>query len=52
MEQVKKNTTKHWAFFAFWTIVMFVVMFSPYGQWFWLILPFVATEFALAMDIL
>lgn len=50
--QTKKNTGKHWAFFFIWTILMFVVMFSPYGQWFWLILPFVCTEFVKAMDIM
>lgn len=51
-EAVKKSTGKHWALFFFWTVAMFAVMFSTYGQWFWLILPFVTTEFAKAMDLL
>ncbi|MCU0335396.1 MAG: hypothetical protein MUF62_10185 [Chitinophagaceae bacterium] len=51
-ETTKKSTAKHWALFFFWTAAMFAVMFSPYGQWFWLILPFVCTEFAKAMDLL
>ncbi|MCA0381038.1 MULTISPECIES: hypothetical protein [Phnomibacter] len=51
-EVAKKSTGKHWALFFFWTIAMMVLMFSPYGQWFWLLLPFVVTEFAKAMDLL
>jgi hypothetical protein len=51
-EAVKKSTGKHWALFFFWTIAMFALMFSTYGQWFWLLLPFVVTEFAKAMDIM
>ena len=48
----RKNTTKYWVLFAIATIAMFAVLFSPWGQWFWLILPFVVTYFAQAMDIM
>jgi hypothetical protein len=51
-EAAKKSRVKHWVLFFLWTALMFFVMFSPNGQWFWLILPFVCTEFALALDIL
>jgi Na+-transporting NADH:ubiquinone oxidoreductase subunit NqrB len=52
MERVQKNTGKYWLYFFIALIAMLVVLFSPYGQWFWLILPFVCTNFALAMDFL
>lgn len=52
MERVKKNTSKYWGLFFISLIAMLVLLFSPYGQWFWLILPFVCTYFALAMDFL
>jgi hypothetical protein len=51
-ETAKKSLGKYWAMFFFWTIALFAVMFSQYGQWFWLLLPFATTNFAKAMDIL
>lgn len=49
----KKNTGKHWALFFFWSAVMATFLYLPdTRQWFWLILPFVCTEFAKAMDIM
>jgi hypothetical protein len=52
MERAHKNTTKHWGLFAISLIAMLALLFSPWAQWFWLILPLVCTEFALAMDFL
>jgi len=52
MEEVKKSTGKHWLFFFVSLIAMIGLLVSPYGQWFWLILPIVCTEFAKAMDIM
>ncbi len=52
MEQTKKNTTKNWIFFLLAFAAMMALMLSPWGQWFWLILPIVATQLALALDLL
>jgi len=53
MEQVEKNTGRHWAIFSVALIAMLALLFvTPYGQWFWLLLPIVCTEFGKAMDIM
>lgn len=53
MEQVQKSKGKHWALFFISLIAMLgLLFFTPYGQWFWLILPVVCTSFAQAMDLL
>jgi uncharacterized membrane-anchored protein len=52
-QQVQVNTKKHWAFFFFWLIVISVMLYLPATRpFFWLVLPFVVTEFAKAMDIM
>ena len=54
MEQnVQVNTRKHWVMFFFWLAVIIVMLYLPGTRpWFWLVLPFVVTEFAKAMDIM
>jgi hypothetical protein len=53
MEQIEKNTGRHWAIFAISLIAMLsLLLVTDYGQWFWLLLPIVCTEFAKAMDIM
>lgn len=53
MEQIEKNTGRHWAFFFISLIAMLsLLIVTPYGEWFWLLLPIVCTEFAKAMDIM
>jgi hypothetical protein len=53
MEQTEKNLGRHWAIFAISLIAMLGLLFvTDYGQWFWLLLPIVCTEFAKAMDIM
>lgn len=52
-QQVQVNTKKHWALFFFWLIVISIMLYLPGTRpWFWLVLPFVCTEFAKAMDIM
>ncbi|MCU0388204.1 MAG: hypothetical protein MUE71_06315 [Chitinophagaceae bacterium] len=52
-QQVQVNTKKHWALFFFWLIVISIMLYLPSTRpWFWLVLPFVTTEFAKAMDIM
>ena len=52
-QQVQVNTKKHWALFFFWLIVISIMLYLPSTRpWFWLVLPFVCTEFAKAMDIM
>jgi hypothetical protein len=52
-QQVQVNTKKHWALFFFWLIVISVMLYLPGTRpFFWLVLPFVVTEFAKAMDIM
>ena len=52
MERAQKNNAKYWGIFFISLIAMIGLLISPYGQWFWLILPAVCTSFALAMDLL
>ena len=52
MERVKGNAAKYWVYFFISLIAMILLLLTPYGQWFWLILPIVCTSFALAMDLL
>jgi hypothetical protein len=48
-QQVPLNTKKHWALFFFWLIVISVMLYLPSTRpFFWLVLPFVVTEFAKA----
>lgn len=52
-QQVQVNTRKHWMLFFFWLIVMSLMLYFPDARpWFWLVLPFVVTDFAKAMDIM
>lgn len=53
MERTKKSTAIHWAlFFISLAAMLGMLFFTPYGQWFWLILPIVCTSFVQAMDLL
>ncbi len=53
MERTQKSTGKHWAiFFISLVAMLWLLVGSPYGQWFWLILPIVCTSFVQAMDLL
>lgn len=53
MEQVEKNLAKYWLYF-FITLIIMIAMLVGYGTrpFFWIILPFVCTNFARAMDLL
>jgi hypothetical protein len=52
MERVQRNSGKHWLYFFLSLAFMLFLLFSPWAQWFWLVLPVVCTQFALAMDFL
>jgi hypothetical protein len=53
MEKAEKNLGRHWLFFfVSLTAMMALLLVTDYGQWFWLLLPIVCTEFAKAMDIM
>ena len=53
MERIQKSAGKHWiTFFLSLAAMLGLFFLTPYGQWFWLILPIVCTSFVQAMDLL
>ncbi|MEO7308763.1 MAG: hypothetical protein ABIX01_00080 [Chitinophagaceae bacterium] len=53
MERTQKSLGKYWIlFFLSLALMLWLLCISPYGQWFWLVLPIVCTTFVLAMDLL
>lgn len=53
MERTQKSTGKYWILFFLSLALMLALLFvTPYGQWFWLVLPVVCTSFVMAMDLL
>ncbi|CAN5454968.1 hypothetical protein BH10BAC3_BH10BAC3_24520 [soil metagenome] len=53
MERTEKNTGINWLiFFISFAAMMAMLLVTDYGQWFWLLLPIVCTQFAKAMDIM
>jgi hypothetical protein len=52
METTKKNTGLFWILFLISVVLFFVVLYSPYGSWVSMMLPFNVTFFAKALDLL
>jgi hypothetical protein len=52
METTKKRTGLYWILFLLSVVIFFVVLFSPWGQWVSMVLPFNVTFFALALDLM
>ena len=52
METTKKRTGLYWVLFLLSVAVYFIVLFSPYGSWSPMMLPFNFTFFALALDLI
>jgi len=52
METTKKNTGLYWILFILSVIGFFVVLFSPIGTYCSMVLPFVFTFFAKALDLM
>jgi hypothetical protein len=51
--EAKVSTGKYWVlFFLSLAAIIFFLVYEPWRQFFWLILPFVTTFFAKAMDIM
>jgi predicted RND superfamily exporter protein len=49
--ETTKSTGKYWMYF-FISLVVMILMIIFYREFFWVVLPFVVTSFALAMDIM
>jgi hypothetical protein len=52
METTKKRTGLFWILFLLSVLIFFVVLFSPYGSWVSMVLPFNFTFMAKALDLL
>jgi hypothetical protein len=52
METTKKRTGLYWILFLLSVVLFFVVLYSPYGSWVSMVLPFNVTFFALALDLM
>ena len=52
METTKKRTGLFWILFLLSVVVFFVVLFSPFGSWVSMVLPFNVTFFAKALDLM
>lgn len=53
MEQAEKSLGRYWLYFFFFLAVMILMLIGDGTRpFFWTILPFVATNFARAMDLL
>ncbi len=52
METTKKRTGLYWILFILSVVLFFVVLYSPYGSWVSMVLPFNITFFALALDLM
>lgn len=52
METTKKRTGLYWILFLLSVVLFFVVLYSPYGSYVSMVLPFNCTFFALALDLM
>jgi hypothetical protein len=52
METAKKRTGLYWILFLLSVVLFFVILYSPYGSWVSMVLPFNVTFFALALDLM
>lgn len=52
METTKKHTGLFWILFLISVVLFFVILYSPYGSWVSMMLPFNVTFFAKALDLL
>ncbi len=52
METTKKKTGLYWVLFLISVALFFIVLFSPFGSYVSMVLPFNVTFFALALDLL
>lgn len=52
METAKKRTGLYWVLFLISVVLFFVVLWSPFGSYVSMMLPFNVTLFALALDLM
>jgi hypothetical protein len=52
METTKKRTGLYWILFLISVVLFFVVLWSPFGSYVSMMLPFNVTLFALALDLM
>lgn len=52
METTKKRTGLFWILFLLSVVLFFVVLYSPWGSWVSMVLPFNVTFFAKALDLM
>lgn len=52
METTKKRTGLYWILFIISVILFFVILYSPYGSWVSMMLPFNCTLLAMALDLM
>lgn len=52
MEATKKRTGLYWILFILSVVLFFVVLYSPFGAYVSMVLPFNVTLFALALDLM
>jgi len=52
METTKKRTGLYWILFLISVALFFIILFSPYGSWVSMVLPFNFTFLAMALDLM
>ncbi len=52
METTKKRTGLYWILFLISVALFFIILFSPYGSWVSMMLPFNFTFLAMALDLM
>ena len=52
MEATKKKTGLYWILFLISVALFFIVLYSPFGAYVSMVLPFNVTFFALALDLM
>jgi len=52
METTKKRTGLYWILFILSVVLFFVILFSPWGSWVSMMLPFNCTLLAMALDLM
>ena len=52
MEATKKKTGLYWVLFLISVALFFIVLYSPFGSYVSMVLPFNVTFFALALDLM
>lgn len=52
METTKKRTGLYWILFLISVALFFIILFSPYGSWVSMMLPFNFTLLAMALDLM